>query len=132
MFHQSKLNILKQTQSMQTNKYIKPIKHRSYLYAPFVVSGQAPEGCSSYTFPQLFGVRFANEILYHGVKVTPEKAVSSGFASGLFQQNELVPKVMEIAKGLAANPMGSILQTKKVKKQHKQQKKHKHKQNNRF
>ena len=39
------------------------------FHAPFASLGQAPEGCSSFTFPKIIGFQKATEMLVFGRKV---------------------------------------------------------------
>jgi enoyl-CoA hydratase/carnithine racemase len=55
--------------------------------APFSRSFQIPEGSSSYSFPQIFGKRKANELLFLSKELSAQEALSSGFV------NEILPEV---------------------------------------
>jgi len=87
---------------------------KCYVFAPFAVSAQAPEGCSSVMFPRIFGIRTANDILYRNLKIDATKLVEMKFANQMFSENELIPKVMEIAKEMASFSTTTMLQTKRV------------------
>ena len=53
----------------------------AFFSAPFMASGQSPEGGSTYTFVQQFGLRKANEVLLMDKVITAEEAVKTGFAN---------------------------------------------------
>ena len=52
---------------------------------PFMKSSQSPEGASTYTFAQQFGIRRANEILLLDKTITAQEAVQCGFANGIIE-----------------------------------------------
>lgn len=72
--------------------------HATFIYCspeakwqtPFMSSSQTQEGCSTYLFPQIFGTRYANEILLCDRAVTAQDAVRTGFANGII--NTFDPK----------------------------------------
>lgn len=53
---------------------------------PFSSLGQSPEGCSTHTFPKLFGTSLASELLYLNYKMPVTEAHRLGFVS------RIVPK----------------------------------------
>ena len=79
--------------------------------APFSRLGQAPEGCSTFTFPQLMGTARATEVLLMGKKINSEQAKNLGLV------NEIIPgdfmtEVQDRVKKLVLLPQGSIMESK--------------------
>ena len=68
--------------------------HATFVYCspdatfmtPFMRSCQAPEGTSTFLFPQQFGQKFANELLLTDKTLTAQKAVETGFANGIIEK----------------------------------------------
>jgi Delta3-Delta2-enoyl-CoA isomerase len=54
---------------------------------PFAELGQAPEGCSSYSFPQIMGEIKANEVLWKGEVLDAEAARACGLVHAI-EENE--------------------------------------------
>lgn len=52
---------------------------------PFMKSCQSPEGTSTYSFVQQFGLRKANEILLLDKPITAQEAVQNGYANGIIE-----------------------------------------------
>lgn len=49
-------------------------------------SSQTQEGGSTYTFPQIFGTRLANEILLTDRPINAEEALKTGFTNGIIDK----------------------------------------------
>lgn len=71
----------------------------AYFYAPFSSLGQAPEGCSTITFPQIFGPSLASKILYFSYKMPVEEAHRAGFVSEIVKKDQLSSYVEELIYG---------------------------------
>lgn len=56
---------------------------------PFSALGQSPEGCSTHTFPRLFGNSLSSELLYFNYKMPVEEAHRLGFVSRIVPANQL-------------------------------------------
>ena len=52
---------------------------------PFMASCQSPEGGSTFTFPQQFGLRRANEILMLDKPINAKEAVQSGYVNEIIE-----------------------------------------------
>lgn len=55
--------------------------------------GVCAEGCSTYTFPKLFGKGKANEMLLLGHRMTADEALRLNFVSEIFAPEELDQKI---------------------------------------
>ena len=71
------------------------------LRTPFASTAQAPEGCSSYTFPKLLGRALANKMLMLDHVMSAEEAKLRGLATEVFPdetfEQNLKDKVEEIS-----------------------------------
>ena len=72
------------------------------LKTPFAELGQAPEGCSSYTFPQIMGNELANKLLWDGEIMTAEAALKSGLVHQVVEDSAVMNTAMGEAQKLAA------------------------------
>ena len=91
--------------------------------APFSRLGQAPEGCSTFTFPQLMGTARATEVLLLGKKINAEQAETLGLV------NEIIPgdfmiEVQDRVKKLVLLPQGSIMESKALMRRWNKEKLH--------
>ncbi|KAI2803156.1 Vacuolar protein sorting-associated protein 33A [Blomia tropicalis] len=66
---------------------------------PFSSLGQSPEGCSTYTFPRIFGQSLASELLYFNYVMPVEEAHRRGFVSRIIQKDKLESHVEEWLHG---------------------------------
>lgn len=55
---------------------------------PFMASAQSPEGASTYTFVQQFGLRKANEILMMDKIVSAKEALHHGYINEIIELNQ--------------------------------------------
>ena len=63
------------------------------------------------------GAAKANEVLILGKKLNAKEALQYGFVNDIFQDNELLTKVMQVAQQIAESPIESLLASKRVSKQ---------------
>jgi len=84
--------------------------------APFSRLGQAPEGCSTYTFPRLMGTSKAVELLLLGRKIGVNEAKHLGLVNEIFTDN-FMKHVIEQAIILAKLPSGSVKEGKRLMSQ---------------
>lgn len=86
---------------------------RATFHTPFVSLGQAPEGCSTYTFPRIMGPGKAAEMILFGKKINAVEACQLGLVtevfpdacldqvwSRIYQWAQLPPKTLISAKGM--------------------------------
>lgn len=57
--------------------------------SPFTSLGVSPEGCSSYTFPRMFGYSLANDLLLFNHTMPVEQAARVGFVSSVVPADQL-------------------------------------------
>jgi len=80
----------------------------SYFLCPFTKIAQAPEGCSSYTFPKIMGTSRANEMLLCNRKISAQEAKEFGLVSEVYQAenfDEIVQKRLSDALELGEESM---------------------------
>ncbi|XP_013404823.1 chromodomain Y-like protein 2 isoform X2 [Lingula anatina] len=74
---------------------------KASFYAPYGRLAQTPEGCSSFTFPNVMGTAMANELLLAGRKLTAIEAYQIGLVSQVFwptsMMQEVIPRVENMA-----------------------------------
>ena len=84
---------------------------------PFVNLGLCPEAASSYLAPQLMGYGRAAEALLLGEPFMAEAALEMGLISRIVPPAEVAALAQRQAQKLAAKPLSSLLETKRLKKQ---------------
>lgn len=87
---------------------------KTYFQTPFVQLGVCAEGCSTYTFPKLFGKVKANEMLLLGHRMTAEEALRLNFISEIFAPEELDEKIWPKIVKLANLPPEAIKVNKRM------------------
>jgi len=85
---------------------------------PFMKLAQTPEGCASFTFPKIFGIALANEILMDERKLSAEEALEFGLVSTLVPAAEFESVVKKRAAAMAAYPPETVVKTKKLIRDH--------------
>jgi enoyl-CoA hydratase/carnithine racemase len=83
---------------------------------PFVNLGLCPEAGSSYLAPQLMGYGRAAEALVLGEPFLAEAALEMGLISRIVPPSEAAALAQRQALKLAAKPMSSLLETKRLMK----------------
>lgn len=73
----------------------------AYFSAPFIHLALAPEACSSYLFPKIFGNSLGREIILFGRRLTAAEALKSGFVSELLQKEGFREKTLKKAYDFA-------------------------------
>jgi peroxisomal 3,2-trans-enoyl-CoA isomerase len=76
----------------------------AYFKTPFAALGQAPEGCSSYTFPKIMGEKVANEVLWNGKVLDANEALKCGLIHSIHPRDELDNVALAYCRELAAMP----------------------------
>jgi enoyl-CoA hydratase/carnithine racemase len=84
---------------------------------PFVNLGLCPEAGSSLLVPQLMGYPRAAEALLLGEPFTAETALEIGLINRIVPPSEANALAQQQAKKLAAKPLSSIIETKRLMKQ---------------
>lgn len=84
------------------------------LRCPFSALGLTAEAGSTFTFPALMGRQRANWFLLAAEWMSAEEVVASGLALEVFEDAELLPRVMGQAGKLAALPLSSLETTKRL------------------
>jgi peroxisomal 3,2-trans-enoyl-CoA isomerase len=86
--------------------------------APFAVTAQSPEGCSSHLFPLIFGRSLANEILMLNRKLDAREALDRGLVSRIIPDvtgEEFLGKVTaDLAQAIANFSTESMAATKSL------------------
>jgi len=81
---------------------------------PFVNLGVCPEAASSYLLPRLAGYQRAAELLLLGDPFTAETAQELGLVNRIVPPAEVPALARQQALRLAAKPMASLLETKRL------------------
>lgn len=84
---------------------------------PFVNLGLCPEAASSLLAPQLMGYHRAAEALLLGEPFFAEAALEVGLVNRVVPPTEANGAAQAIARKLAAKPLGSLVETKRLMKQ---------------
>ena len=83
---------------------------------PFVNLGLCPEAASSYLAPQRMGYGRAAEALMLGEPFMAEAALEMGLVSRIVPPSEAAALAQRQAQKLAAKPIGSLMETKRLMK----------------
>jgi enoyl-CoA hydratase/carnithine racemase len=83
---------------------------------PFVNLGIVPEAASSLLAPQMFGYHRAAEALLLGEPFMAEAALEVGLVNKVLPPLEVNDYAQTVAKKLAAKPLASIVETKRLLK----------------
>lgn len=83
----------------------------AYFVTPFTRLGLSAEGCSTYTFPNIFGKSKASEMLYLGYKMSALEAKHYGFINEVYKYQNL-DEVWTYLKKLIKLSLESILAIK--------------------
>uniref|UniRef100_A0A147APX0 Chromodomain Y like n=1 Tax=Fundulus heteroclitus TaxID=8078 RepID=A0A147APX0_FUNHE len=75
---------------------------KAWFQTPYMLCGQTPDGCSSFTFPRIMGLASANELLLGGRKLTAQEACSKGLVSQVLWPGTFTQEVMLRVKELVA------------------------------
>jgi len=62
---------------------------------PFTSLGQAPEGCSTYTFPRILGPGVASQMLLFNYKLPVQEALARGLVAKVVPKDQLMAHVEE-------------------------------------
>ncbi|PIK39169.1 hypothetical protein BSL78_23992 [Apostichopus japonicus] len=87
------------------------------FYTPFPALGQSPEGCSSYTFPQMMGAAKANEVLLFGRKLTANEAKERSLVTDVFPESTFQSEVNRRVEEYSLLPPLSSIASKDIIRQ---------------
>ncbi|XP_026667248.1 enoyl-CoA delta isomerase 3, peroxisomal isoform X1 [Ceratina calcarata] len=87
--------------------------HEAYFQTPFTRLGLMAEGCSTYTFPKIFGKSKAGDMLYLGYKMNALEAKQYGFVSELYKSDQM-DEVWRYLETLSKLSSESILAIKRL------------------
>lgn len=87
---------------------------------PFVNLGLCAEGASSLLVPQMFGYHRAAEALLLGDAFYAEAALEVGLVNRVLPPSETNAQAQAVARKLAAKPLSSLVETKRLMKQGQQ------------
>lgn len=76
----------------------------AYFLQAFRRIGLVPDGGSTWLLPRLIGRARAVELSLMGEKLAADKALEWGLVNRVFDDNDLMPRAMEIARELAIGP----------------------------
>lgn len=91
---------------------------------PFVNLGLCPEAASSLLLPQLLGYHRAAEALLLGEPFMAEAALEVGLVNKVLPPTEANAYAQQVARKLAAKPLGSLVETKRLMKRGQQDRVH--------
>jgi 2-(1,2-epoxy-1,2-dihydrophenyl)acetyl-CoA isomerase len=80
----------------------------------YTASGLSPDGSSSYFLPRLVGLRRAQELMFTNRKLTAGEARDWGLVTRVVPDAQLMDAAMELARTLAAGPLGAHAAIKKL------------------
>ncbi len=83
---------------------------------PFVNLGLCPEAASSLLVPQMLGYHRAAEALLLGEPFMAEAALEVGLVNRVLPPTEAAGYAQSVARKLAAKPLGSLIETKRLMK----------------
>jgi enoyl-CoA hydratase/carnithine racemase len=88
---------------------------------PFVNLGLVPEAASSLLLPQMLGYHRAAEALLLGEPFMAEAALEVGLVNRVLPPSEATNYAQSVARKLAAKPLSSLVETKRLMKKGQQQ-----------
>ncbi|XP_053323561.1 enoyl-CoA delta isomerase 2 [Spea bombifrons] len=97
---------------------------RATFHTPFSQLGQSPEGCSSYTFPQIMGLAKATEVLLFNKVLTAQKACDLGLVTEVFPDSAFQQEVWSRLKEYAKLPKNSLAFSKQLIRENEKEKLH--------
>ncbi len=93
---------------------------RASFSCPFVKLGLVLELGSSFSLPRMIGRQRTNELVLRGSPLDAETAERWGLVTRLFPHAELMPRALEIALEIAANPPLGVAKSKRLIRQGEQ------------
>lgn len=85
---------------------------KAYFRCPFSTLGMTPEGCSTFTFPKIFGPSLASELLYYSYAMSAEEACKHGFVSRVVPSDQIEAHINDWLygeKGIVKNCYSSTM-----------------------
>ncbi|KIC65184.1 enoyl-CoA hydratase/isomerase family protein [Chryseobacterium taiwanense] len=87
---------------------------KSYFAQAFSNIGLIPDTGGTYYLPKLLGRQLANYLAFTGKKLSAEEARSYGLVAEVFNEEDFLPKSMEILEKMSNMPTAAIKLTKKA------------------
>lgn len=87
------------------------------LAESYVKLGIVPGGGGAWLLPRVIGVARASQMLLTGDRIDAPTALSYGLVSEVLPRDEVVPRALEIAHRIAANPVHATRLAKKLMKE---------------
>lgn len=91
---------------------------RATFSAPFTRLSLSPEGCSSYTFPQLMGRMKAADILLFNRKITAQEALERNLVAKVIADEKFAAETAKFLEEVAKIPQKSFIVSKNVLRMH--------------
>lgn len=88
----------------------------AYFKTPFAALGQAPEGCSSFTFPKILGDHMAHSVLWDGKALSAKEACEYRLVKAIYSKNDLMKASFEYCEKLPTDCQRYIVKEKLVEK----------------
>ena len=86
------------------------------LKCPFVTLGVVPEAGSSFLLPHVVGYQRTAEFLFRARYLSAQEALEFGLVLELRPRDEVLPRAIEIATEIAAQPPAAVRETKRLLK----------------
>ncbi|MFC1896903.1 enoyl-CoA hydratase/isomerase [Thermodesulfobacteriota bacterium] len=80
----------------------------AYFYQAFRYVGLVPDGGATFILPRLVGLSRAMELSFLAEKLPAEKALDWGLITRVYDEDQLMPESLKVAKELAAGPTVSF------------------------
>lgn len=88
------------------------------LRTPFASTAQAPEGCSSYTFPRIMGPSLANQLLLFDKTLSATEALNAGLATAVFPAETFEENVQQELEKMSQFEAPALERIKKIIRVH--------------
>jgi len=86
----------------------------AFFFVPFIQTFQSPEGCSTLTFPKLFGRATASHLLINGGTISAEDAKRAGLVSHIFEKASFEQDALDYVVKLNKHPIKLMMKYKEM------------------